>query len=139
MKPSIPAPTDPDGMNREPVGDGTSSTRGRREFVELAAKVGAGAVGLGALLSLGRQAGVLAQETAGETKPPTKGDQTVRGPVLHNRRLDQETIKCLQQTGMELIAYTFGVEAVGQQARAILGVGKKTKNGTTCTTCCHPD
>lgn len=113
------------------------TTSDRREFMELAAKTGVGALGLGALLALGRDAGALAQE------PRPAPEQELRprqAPLLHNRALNRETIGCLQQLGAELIAYTYGVEATSERAKAITSILKcGTKNGTTCTTCCHPD
>lgn len=114
------------------------TTSDRREFMELAAKTGVGALGLGALLALGRDAGALAQE------PGPAPEQELRprqAPLLHNRALKRETVACLRQLGAELIAYTYGVEATSEQMKDFLGIigGRKTKNGTTCETCCHPD
>lgn len=91
-----------------------------------------GVGGLGALLAL-------AEET-GATALSAQGNRVA--PEMHKRELDRDTLLAIERTGMELIAYAYGVEARGELAKDFLSVGcraKKTKNGTTCTTCCHPD
>ncbi len=118
------AKAEPDAVERE------SEVADRREFVEQAAMAGIGAAGLGALLSQ-------AQEAA--AAPAYRKAK----PVLHDRTLNKETILAIQRTGMELIAYTYGVEPRGEYALQFLSIGRKcrtkTKTGTTRRTCCHAD
>lgn len=111
---------------REPS---SGSTPDRRAFTTtLVGGVG----GFGALLAL-----------AGEAGAASQSEQKKRAlPELHKRELDRDTLLAIERTGMELIAYAYGVEARGQLARDFLSVGcrgQKSKNGTVCTTCCHPD
>lgn len=61
--------------------------------------------------------------------------------VLKNYRLDRETILGLQQTGEEFLRIAAGgTPRTGNFCSIFMGrFGSRRCNGTTKTSCCHPD